>query len=279
VTETDAHRQVQARRHQARRFERIIVKVRIGFLLVSMAALSACASADDVAPDQVGAEESAASVLPRAAYYRIVEVGGSLYAQLANATSTPCADGSTNVRCPLADVNFDALRLSAARKAQVVASLPQDIVLVYGTPQTATVVGKKQLRLVASRAFQNLLRVFPEGPLLEVTQLSQSTTCRLATFTPPRPGVFAAPTLSVASGTCTHAVRPLNSVRKFAVDEPDWSSRERWLPVGATEDVVADLQAGASVIANGRWESNQNAAFARPSPVQIWRDVSRIGAQ
>jgi hypothetical protein len=259
--------------------ERITVKLRIGFLLVSMAALSACASADSFAPEQVGEAESAASVRPRAAYYRIVERGGSLYAQLANATSTPCADGSTDVRCPLADVNFDALRLSAARKAQVVASLPNDIVLVYGTPQTATVVGKKQLRLITSRAYQNLLRVFPEGPLFEVTQLPQSTVCQLATYTPPRPGVFAAPTLSVASGTCTHSVRTLNSVRKFAVDEPNWSSRERWLPLGATEDVVADLQAGASVIANGHWESNQNAAFSRPTPVQIWRDVTHMDAQ
>jgi hypothetical protein len=172
-------------------------------------------------------------------------------------------------------VDLTALRLSAARQAEVNALLPEDVILVYGKPQAVVKGGAKVMRLVATRAFENLLRVFPEGDLYEVTKMRAPATCDLAQMVAARPGVFAPPTLQVSQGTCTHSARALNSVQTFAVDEPNWASRERWLPVGASADVVADLDDGASVIANGHWMSNRSAAFSHPTPVQIWRDVAR----
>ncbi len=232
---------------------------------------SACASA----PDESAETESAYTARPRAAYYQVVERGGRLYAQLANATATPCADGRSDVRCPLAEVDFTALRLSAQRRDEVNALLPEDVILVYGKPQTVVRGGAKQMRLVATRAFENLLRVFPEGDLYEVTKAPAPSACELARMVPAPPRVFAPPSLQTFHGTCTHVARALNSVRTFSVDEPNWASREPWLPPGASADVALDLDAGASVIANGHWMSYLDAPFTHPTPVQIWRDVAR----
>lgn len=239
--------------------------------LLALVCASACASA----PDDSAEAESAATARPRAAYYQVVERGGRLYAQLANATATPCADGRSDVRCPLAEVDLTALRLSPERRDAVNALLPEDVILVYGKPQAVVRSGTKQMRLVATRAFENLLRVFPEGDLYEITKAPAPAACELARMVAAPPGVFAPPTLRTFQGTCTHIARALNSARTFAVDEPNWASREPWLPAGASVDVTLDLDAGASVIANGHWMSNLDAPFTHPTPVQMWRDVAR----
>jgi hypothetical protein len=99
--------------------------------------------------------------------------------------------------------------------------------------------------------------------------------CTLAKMIPPPRGVFAPPTLQTFAATCTHVASTLNSVETFSINAPDWASREDWLPVGATQDVVDDLAAGASVVANGHWMSNMDAPFSSPTPVQIFRDAKQ----
>lgn len=246
----------------------------VAFALLGLAA-AACAAPADAPVDEVGAAESGYTTHPRAGWYRVRESVGKLYVQLANAPNTLCASDNKLDRCSVGEIDLSALGLDADRQKEVEAMYREDIILLYGKAYAVdNGGGGKTLRLVATRAYQNLLRVFPQGNLYEVTKLKEPTACKLARMVSAGPGVFAPPSLETFDGTCTHHARKLNSVQRFDVDEPDWEEDEQWLPFGATMDVVDDLEAGESVITNGNWMSYMDAPFTHPSPVQIWRDVT-----
>lgn len=244
--------------------------------VASALALPACAAeADDAGgePATEVDESEANAVAP--AWYRVRSVEHALFLEPANGGEMTCADGTSSARCPLVTLDLRRLGLEPEARARVEALAQEDVVLAHGRAVPRRIREAKQLRLVATRLFENLLRVTPQGDLYEVTRLPQPTTCTLARELPSPRGVLAPPAVETFEGTCLHHVRKLGSPEAFDLDEPNWASRASLLPQGAAEGVLSDLAANEPVVVNGRWLSRERAPLSRPAPVQIWRDVTR----
>lgn len=239
--------------------------------------LAACTAAPDDDARSEGAEsvETGESAATRARWYLVKEAGGKLKIQEANGTSLRCADGKLDVRCSVGRIDLSALKLSPAAVAAVAGRYANDTMMVYGTTATYTDQGKSVFRVNATKAYESLLNVFPEGSIFAYTKLQTPVPCTLA-YMEATPGVVAPMKLLTRPATCGYRVVKLNSAQSFNADAPLFEELEPWVPSGSTEDLVDDLERGDTVLVEASLMSMRNVPFEAAEPNRAWRDVRHL---
>lgn len=259
--------------------------------LVGAFGLAACAedrSASDVVDGESASSEDELNAGPTA-WYRLRSSGGSLSIEPVSGGSVRCAGGEESARCAITSVDLrravPAATLADARSRLDVLAL-EDSVLVLGRtsvrPGPSTAEPRfSTMRLLASRVFENVARVSPDGELYQVTRLETPTRCKLARPLPSPRGSLAPPMIETFDGTCEHKATRLVGEGSFEIDQPDWNGGQ---PQGALRaeaaaaSVSTDLAEGDPVIVVGSWVSS-DGPLSRPTPGQVWRDMKHILAR